>query len=303
MRTMIGLTVLALGVVAYAQADEHGTTPATEQLAKDHEEMRDRMATMQERFQEVAKEMADLAKGYVTHVEERPFLGVLIDKGDEEGIHVAGVSPDGGAEEAGLQADDIIVAINRETLVGHNQPVKVLHGVLDDVTPGEGVNLVVIRDGEEMPFEVTTTAYAANPGWQVSRAFRGAPVFLDEDGPLRHRFDFGRRSDLRLVDIGEDLGDYFGVDAGVLVLDTPAKSELKPGDIVKRIDGAAVSSAADAYRLLRRAEGETEAEVRRKNRKVTVELDASLLGRGDAWFWRLRGEEEDVEIEIEDDAN
>ena len=48
----------------------------------------------------------------------------------------------------------------------------------------------------------------------------------------------------------------------MLVLDTPAKSELKPGDILKRIDGAAVSSARDAYRLLRRLEEDAQAEVR-----------------------------------------
>ena len=76
---------------------------------------------------------------------------------------------------------------------------------------------------------------------------------------------------LQFVDIGEDLGDYFGVDSGVLVLNAPGDSGLKPGDIVRRIDGADVASANEARRLLAATSGDdAEVEVRRKNRKVEV---------------------------------
>ena len=79
------------------------------------------------------------------------------------------------------------------------------------------------------------------------------------------------RGGLHLVDIGEDLGDYFGVDGGVLVLNVPGKSELKPGDIVRRIDGDDVGSSDEAYRLLAGSSDEdAELEVQRKNRKMAL---------------------------------
>ena len=194
------------------------------------------------------------------------------------------MSPGGGAEDAGLEPDDVLVAINGESLVGDDEPIDILHEVLEGVDAGDAVEVVVLRDDETMPVEVVTTKHVfahrlhhdfdwrdyvdddfdfdfdwhmrtpPRMGFSMRRAGRG---FRDHDG-------------LRLADIGEDLGDYFGVDAGVLVLDTPAGSEFKPGDILKRIDGAAVSSSADAYRLLRRLEEDAEAEVRRKNREVMV---------------------------------
>jgi len=66
---------------------------------------------------------------------------------------------------------------------------------------------------------------------------------------------------LQLVDIGEDLGKYFGVDAGVLVLDVPPGSALKPGDILRRIDDADIGNAREAYRLLAELDAAGEATV------------------------------------------
>lgn len=56
----------------------------------------------------------------------------------------------------------------------------------------------------------------------------------------------------------------------MLVLDTPARSQLKPGDILRRVDGADVASAMDARRLLAAIDGEAEAEVLRRKRKVKI---------------------------------
>ena len=237
------------------------------------EDVEDRVAHAQRRLAEASKDLAAAWKIRLHDRDaDRAFLGVLIERQDESGIHVAGLSPDGGAEKAGLLPEDVIVAINGEPLRGERRPLRRLRRVLGEVEPGTSVALLVVRDGEEMDFDVATTP-AVSAKW-LDRLL--AHEWLDRDGGEwlgRGRW-FGerRRPGLELVDIGEDLGAYFGVDAGVLVLDTPAASELKPGDIVRRIAGAAVSSAEDAYELLRMLEAQAEAEVRRKNRKVTVTL-------------------------------
>lgn len=248
---------------------------------------REGMAEARERMAEAAREMAEAVReaelrDHFDLVEryrhgDRAFLGVLISEQGEHGITVAGLSPDGGAEKAGVVEDDVIVAINGESLVGDDEPVDVLHEILEDVAPGDAVELVVLRDDETIPLEVVTTAPVSDFRMAARHLGRvGRDLGRDFDFEWRERrparLDRRERGGLRLADIGEDLGDYFGVDAGVLVLDTPAKSAFMPGDILKRIDGAAVSSAADGHRLLRRLTEDAQAEVRRKNRKVMVDV-------------------------------
>ena len=288
MKTMLSLLAMLVCLGVSAQDDQQHDAQLT--AAKEAEEAREhrlaeaqeRLAKAQERFAEAAKTVADITAERVR--EWRPkqaFLGVLIARHDEDGIRVAGVSPDSGAEVAGIETDDVIVAIGEESLLGSDWPLKILYGVLDDTSPGDSVELVVLRDGEEHRFDVATTAYAANPGkrWQWQGSFGDLDwpgkgfLWRRDDGPKLVEMEVGRHGALKLADIGEDLGDYFGVDAGVLVLDTPAGSELKPGDILKRIAGAAVSSSDDAYGLLKSLEAEAEAEVRRKNRKVVVNVE------------------------------
>ena len=254
----------ALAGVASVEEDVE-ERDAGEQAAEDA--LAERLATAQQRLNEAAE---DLAAAWTTRLSERDtdraFLGVLIADQDERGIHVAGLSPDGGAERAGLLPDDVIVAINGESLRGERRPLGHLQRVLKEVEPGTSVAVAVVRDGEELDFDVIT-APAVSANWLDGLLEHEWVERARWRGPNGHR-----RDGLKLVDIGEDLGDYFGVDAGVLVLDTPAESPLKPGDIVRRIAGAAVSSAEDAYQLLARLEAEAEGEVRRKNRNITVTL-------------------------------
>ena len=307
MKAVCTLFALAVLGTAYAEdaatAAEAGVEESVEIEVQDRAaaredrraERRERMAAAREGMEEARERMAEAAREMAEAVREaelrghfdelveryghgdRAFLGVLISEQGEQGITVAGLSPDGGAEKAGVVEDDVIVAINGESLVGDDEPVDVLHEILEDVAPGDAVELVVLRDDETIPLEVVTTAPVSDFRMAARRLGRiGRDFGRDFDFEWRERrpgrLDRRERDGLRLADIGEDLGDYFGVDAGVLVLDTPAKSGFMPGDILKRIDGAAVSSAADGHRLLRRLTEDAQAEVRRKNRKVMVDV-------------------------------
>lgn len=234
-----------------------------------------------------AKQMAEASSNRLrTAYKERPFLGVLIGDQSEDGIVVAGVTPDGAAEAAGIEPEDVIIAVGGESLTGHKRPLKVLHRVLDGITPSRtGIEVAVSREGETHSFDVvpkdaTVVAFGSIP---ISDLKEPLQIDVLPRTALRHidrLWEGFRRPDkatsvraegIHFVDIGEDLGNYFGVDGGVLVLNAPAQSELKPGDIVRRIDGADVASSDEAYGLLAAASGEdAKVEVRRKNRKVEV---------------------------------
>lgn len=249
---------------------------------------------------EAAKKFASVYSTKLTGDSDRAFLGVLIGDQDDTGVQIVGVTPDGGAEVAGVVADDLIIEINGETLVGHRRPGRVLTSVLDDVTPGETVRLVIEREGEEITFDVNTTGadIASFSSFPFERSFDWTSAI-----PNQFRFAYddnaSRRGGVQLIDIGSDLGEYFGVDSGVLVLDTPGDSELKPGDVVRRIDDADVSNSDDAYRLMGRADEAMTVEVRRKNR--TIDVSVEPLARGSSRAFRIyRGGEVDVEVSDDD---
>ena len=80
----------------------------------------------------------------------RPGMGA----GDEPGVRIEGVSENTSASDAGLQKGDVIIAWGGEDLID----------VMDMVTrlraqqPGDVVEMVVVRDGEEMTIPVTMKA-------------------------------------------------------------------------------------------------------------------------------------------------
>lgn len=276
----MGRLLSALAVALAASAAAHDDDASAETRAA-LEDAHDRLAA-------AARVVTEATPEAFAGGPDRAMLGVLIAYEGEQGVLVGSVTPGGGAEAAGVVADDVITGINGEPLTGLDNPGKRLREILDDVASGDPVSLVILRDGESSEVEVVTAN--AHPGdlvpyFDLERPPRYVPT---PDMGLRDRFE-PRADDLKLVDIGEDLGAYFGVDAGVLVVDTPANSELRPGDILKRIDDADVGSSAEAYRLLA-GDGEAPVEVRRRNRSVdlTVARHAGLgkfldLRSGDGW--------------------
>ncbi|MDE0036803.1 MAG: PDZ domain-containing protein [Gammaproteobacteria bacterium] len=336
--TAFALTLaMTLPSSALVYADECDDTavkaPTVEAVATAEAEMEAARAQMEAariEMQDAARRLAEASRQRISWSgQNRAFLGVLIGGQSEDGIVVAGVTPAGGAETAGVEAEDIIVAINGESLTGNKQPVDILHGVLDDVSPGAEVELTVYRDGNSETFEVGTTPGVIHIESQVparllerlGQAFEGhAPVAAITPAtlvtPAVPRLGlggaWGGTGALHLVDIGEDLGDYFGVDGGVLVVNAAGDSELKPGDVLRRIDGADVGSADEAYRLLAGTTGDAaDVQVRRKNRKVDVAVAKGpsrmrhrfhAMPKGKATII-LDGPEVEVDIEVEKDGD
>ena len=318
--------ILATGICLAAVGHADEADKARDDMAAAQEAMasaRTEMEAARAELTAAAKRMAEAARGQMTVSRDRALIGILVGDQTEDGIVVAGVTPGGGAEEAGLQTADLIISIDEESLTGHDRPMTVLHRILDDVDPGNSVVLEVDRDGQIHAFDVVTMAndamvvpaqpLSASPLvehlcrlWAPRRSEHMAP------GRVPGRPSFSGDGGLHLVDIGADLGDYFGVDAGVLVLNVPGKSELKPGDIVRRVDGADVASSAEAYRLLAGSPDEdAEVEIRRKNRKldVTVAKAATRMRRaihvlptGEARVI-VDGPEVKVDIEIEEEES
>lgn len=79
------------------------------------------------------------------------------------GVYVGEVVPNGPADEAGVEAGDVIVAIN-------DQPVSLFESLIsylfNNTEPGDTVTLTLVRDGEEKTVELTVQA---RPGAQTAQ--------------------------------------------------------------------------------------------------------------------------------------
>ena len=67
------------------------------------------------------------------------------------GINVRFISPDSGAERAGIQPGDIIIGINGQSITSMSE----LNAVKDTFAAGDTVTITVYRDGKDIDFEVT----------------------------------------------------------------------------------------------------------------------------------------------------
>jgi S1-C subfamily serine protease len=82
----------------------------------------------------------------------RAFVGLLLsDEPNGGGVRIARVVPGSAADDAGLKRDDVITAVDGQSV----RSVDDVRGALEDKSPGDRVTFSVSRDGEEEEVAVT----------------------------------------------------------------------------------------------------------------------------------------------------
>lgn len=241
-------------------------------------------------------------------------VGIDAEQGSDDdalGVRVTDVAERGPASDAGLVEGDVIVAIDGRSVLeplangdeedgldeDRSLPVQRLVRILSEHEPGDEVQVAYLRDGERR----TATAELDAFGWMGRFGSMGGPHGLGHPIPppappaagLRfhegepHLFELRRgpgapvglgperrRSGLRVTDLNPELGEYFGTEEGVLVLEVVEGSTLgiRPGDVLQAVGERSVEEADDVYRILGSYEGgeEVRFRVRRSGRELTV---------------------------------
>ena len=271
---LAGLLGAGVGLGAEAPADEQLELKAKlDQARQEVDQAVDKLAELLEEKVEQAPEggFAEFF-GFSSGAE----LGVMISQRDAEGgVLVEGVSSGSGADQAGLKAGDRLVMID-DVRLDETGGRQALLDYMKAVEADQEVALQVLRDGGTE--RVTVVAQRRS---QIQRALDGLDldIDLDVDGVEL----MGRRVEAtavpRLVDVDADLGAYFGVDQGALVLNAPEDGQLKSGDVLLALDGEAVSTARQARRTIANAEASIAAEVMRKKSKLKVSIAAGAFPR------------------------
>ncbi len=240
----------------------------------------------------------------------RAVLGVIIgdeqDDGVERGVSVLAVTPGSGAEKAGLKAGDLITAVNGKPLAqeGRRRPQQKMREAMRELTAGDEARLDYERDGKGASVSVTTQAPEPDLAWSLPML----PPWADGDfeietlTPLAHMFQYRGAAirGLELAKLDEDLGYYFKTREGVLVVRAPKSGALtlKSGDVIQKIDGAAVTEPVTVLDKLRsrRTAQDVKLEVLRQGRKVQIEGQIPVAGAD-----RPRGDRrKHVEVIVED---
>lgn len=180
-------------------------------------------------------------------------LGVVMAPNSGNGVKIAAVSPKGPAKDAGLQAGDVITAINGKSITAKDQAgVDQARAALADLKEGQTVKLAYTRSGKAV--SATLKAAKIEPQMIVNRETRG-PM----PGGAPRAFAFATRwSGMNLAELNPQLGRYFGANAGVLVLSPKTEfPQLQAGDVITKVDGKAVVRSRDVLEAMRgRKEGE-----------------------------------------------
>ncbi|HKX99224.1 MAG TPA: PDZ domain-containing protein [Steroidobacteraceae bacterium] len=245
--------VLLAAAAAPAPAEEAGAS------------VEQRLQDAQRRLEDAAREIAELsgeAAGphafrqfeYFLPGPRRAMLGVNLGGVEPNGggVRVESVSPGGPAEEAGVKAGDVIVAIEGKPVTTGRELVR----AMEAIDPGEKVQLGLKRDGKPVKLavearELDRVFFAGTPALPAVPPLPAMPVMHELEGDMH--WLLGGWSDAELVTLTPDLGRYFGADKGVLVARAPGEASfgLKDGDVIVSIGGREPQSGTHAMRILR----------------------------------------------------
>lgn len=302
---------------AAAQSEEQRAEQAEERAAEMATRNNERDAAYTERLRSAEARMAAAARQIAELTAERmprmaqmerrfefsnkPRLGVTIDgeqsEGAVEGVEITGVTPGSAADDAGLRTDDLITAVNGESMSAENglAATKRLLDFMHGVEAGDDLKLEYMRNGNIGSVEISPRVMEAQAfSWlpdgqnvhiQKIPGMPSAPHAIQE-----YRMDFGfpwagsSWGSMELVELNEGLSKYFGTDSGLLVISAPESGafDLQDGDVIKSIDGRTPSDVRHALRILGsyKAGESLRLDIMRdkKKRKLDVEVPADQRG-------------------------
>jgi len=222
---------------------------------------------------------------------------------DSIGAYVNSVTPGGPAAEAGIRSGDLIVSLDGQSLLagpalgveGQSGPGLKLVELAARLEPGDTIAVEYRRGPQRRTTRLVTgdepvVVYGFdslhNPvgpggGAQLAELERRQMGMMNAPGVMYNRmpmggefrFSFGL-ADVELAPINPDLGKYFGVSQGVLVIDVPDSSTLNliPGDVVLSVAGRQTNNPGQLLRILQSYDSgdEIRFDVMRMKKRTTI---------------------------------
>jgi PDZ domain-containing secreted protein len=233
---------------------------------------------------------------------EKAFLGVMLTSPEKRGLDVSGayikdVIPGTGAEDANLQAGDVITKVEKEDISSYQD----LIAFLKTKSAGDKVKITYLRDGKK-----ATTKATLGEEMKQEKEF----VFMNEP-PADERFDF-KTSPKAFMGVTPGAPCEKGVRLGNIVKESAAEEAgLIAGDIVLSISGNEVNTFHELSAVIANYEPNDKAEVTFLRSDVVMTLPIAFKSReaatmGDMMFYPNElgiDEDGDININLEIDGD
>ncbi len=217
------------------------------------EELDQEMHEMGKELKGVVKVLKSLSD---EKMQDRVFLGVLLDyeQGVDEGLKLVGVTPEGPAQKAGLQSDDIILEINGQSLQAQDgkRPEKRLQSVMKQFKPGDELDLLVRRDGSDRHVKLTTGRRGDHLQQGVRFLIKDIEKRVSDQLDAAFSKPDSAIAEMKLFPINKGLGRHFKTSQGLLVLAIPdsVQGGLQEGDVILKVGGREPDSVSRMWRIL-----------------------------------------------------
>ncbi|MEQ1931056.1 MAG: Do family serine endopeptidase [Parvularculaceae bacterium] len=170
-------------------------------------------------------------------------LAAALGRKEVKGAIIGDVVPDSPAARAGLQTQDVVLAVNGDQI----EDARDLTRTISALAPGSRANLKILHEGAEKTVAVTLRERPTDGADAARRA--GAPQSEDK---------LSSELGLRVADISQAARAQFRIPEGVTGVvvtgvkgDSPAeKAGLQPGMVILQADGKPVTSGAGLRTLI-----------------------------------------------------
>ena len=216
----------------------------------------------------------------------RASLGLFLANHETGELVIAEMADDSPSAMAGVKEGDVVTGIDDTDLTGDNARHEILVDYLRTLDANARVDLHVEREGETMTFEIETIPLASvMPSGPVMGEVYINKTPMSEWIPRPEFYSGGRmwspgqppqgmlrrHLEVPLTALNEDLAEYFQVDEGVLVLESPGESTLRAGDVITAVGDDSIS---DVDELLEALRGNAE-NVSVKRKRKDIEMDTA----------------------------
>lgn len=187
----------------------------------------------------VSKVVADIIEfGNV----KRAVLGITMQEIDDEiaddlklssrkGVYIVGVSPTGAASDAGIQAADVLVAIDSIELTN----AASVQEAVSRFSPGDKAVLTVIRDGKELEFEVTFKGTSQENGVRSDDGSVSLYGSVIKDAPQEKLDRFGLKHGVEIVSVGPGKMMDAGAVQGFIIMYVNEQPVKTPQDVIDAV--------------------------------------------------------------------
>jgi serine protease Do len=157
---------------------------------------------------------------------QEAILGINIDSSDEniEGVKIAAVLADGGANNAGLKPGDIIKKLNNVKISKFSE----LRGQLTAMRPGEYLDIIISRNGKLL----TKKVKLSKKDTFVSNGFN----ILLKDISKSDKIKFDILNGVKIIRNGNKNLIYYGVKEGFIITEINKKPAINASEASKLLD-------------------------------------------------------------------